>query len=294
MTPARAAGDDGTDSDDNTGYVTHERDLMPKTNNGVHYEVRGSGPNSIVLLPGLGCSLQCWSETAPLLDGYRLILMDLPGHAGSFHAPADGSSLTRIAATVTDACDELGLERFALVGLSFGGALGVRIALDRPGQVFAVMALMPWNAGGTEAGDPVIERFHSSFRDVEAITEAVGAMSLDPSRTTDVVRTMTSGVTEQFWRSWLGSGGGAYTSMFEELSGMAVPACYVIGGRDTIAPRDKLIADVRAMPGGRLVYLSDAGHLAPYESPELVAGEIREFIGRFAHPPASSASSRGV
>ncbi|MFC8083705.1 alpha/beta fold hydrolase [Streptomyces sp. NPDC057340] len=259
---------------------------MPRTTNGIHYEVRGSGPDSIVLLPGLGCSLTCWSGTAPLLDGYRLVLMDLPGHAGSLRAPADGSSLGRIAGTVTDACDELGLERFALVGLSFGGALGVRIALDRPGQVFAVMAFMPWNAGGTEAGDPVIERFAASFRDVEAITEAVGAMSLDPSRTTDVVRTMTTAVTEQFWHSWLGSGGGAYTSMSGELSGMAVPACYVVGGRDTIAPQDKLIADVRAMPGGRLVFLSDAGHLAPYESPQLVAREIREFVGRYANAPS--------
>lgn len=197
---------------------------MPKTHNGIHYEERGDGPDSIVLLPGLGCSLDCWSEVAPLLDGYRLVLMDLPGHAGSRDAPADGSSLTRIAETVIDACDELGLERFALVGLSFGGALSVRIALDRPGQVFAVMALMPWNAGGTEAGDPVIEGFHGSFRDVEAITEAIGSISLDPSRTTDVVHTMTSAVTEQFWRSWLGPGGGAYTSMYEELSGIAVPS----------------------------------------------------------------------
>ncbi|AEM84354.1 alpha/beta fold hydrolase [Streptomyces violaceusniger] len=264
---------------------------MPKTNNGIHYEERGNGPDAIVLLPGLGCSLKCWSEVAPLLDGYRLVLMDLPGHAGSIHAPADGSSLARIAETVIDACDQLGLERFALVGLSFGGALSVRIALNRPGQVCAVMALMPWNAGGTEAGDPVIEGFYKSFRDVEAITQAIGAISLEPSKTTDVVRTMTSAVTEQFWRSWLGTGGGAYTSMFEELSGIAVPACYVIGGRDTIAPQDKLIADVRAMPGGRLVFLSDAGHLAPYESPELVAREIREFVSRYANTPSPGAGS---
>ncbi|WP_327673055.1 MULTISPECIES: alpha/beta hydrolase [unclassified Streptomyces] len=267
---------------------------MPKTHNGIHYEERGDGPDSIVLLPGLGCSLDCWSEVAPLLDGYRLVLMDLPGHAGSRDAPADGSSLTRIAETVIDACDELGLERFALVGLSFGGALSVRIALDRPGQVFAVMALMPWNAGGTEAGDPVIEGFHGSFRDVEAITEAIGSISLDPSRTTDVVHTMTSAVTEQFWRSWLGPGGGAYTSMYEELSGIAVPACYVIGGRDTIAPQDKLIADVRAMPGGRLVFLSDTGHLAPYESPEPVAREIHEFISRYANTPSRATGRVGT
>ncbi|MCP2256027.1 3-oxoadipate enol-lactonase / 4-carboxymuconolactone decarboxylase [Prauserella aidingensis] len=256
---------------------------MPKTSNGIYYEEQGNGPDSIVLLPGLGCSLKCWSEVAPQLDGYRLVLMDLPGHAGSIHAPADGSNLATLAPTVIDACDELGLERFAIVGLSFGGAVSVRIALNRPDQVLAVMALMPWNAGGTEAGDPVIERFYKSFGDIEALTQAIRAISLDPSKTTDVARTMSTAVTEQFWRSWLGDGGGAYTSMFEELPGIAVPACYVLGGRDTIAPQDKLIADVRAMPGGRLVFLSNAGHLAPYESPEVISREIREFVSRYAN-----------
>ncbi|MTD59133.1 alpha/beta fold hydrolase [Amycolatopsis pithecellobii] len=260
---------------------------MPTTSNGIHYEEHGSGPGTMVMLPGLGCSIECWSQVAPLLDGYRIILMDLPGHAGSLHAVADGTNLGTIAKPVIDACDELGLERFALVGLSFGGAVSIRIALDRPGQVLAVMALMPWNAGGAEAGDPAMEGFYDSFGDLGAITKAIRGISLDPDKTTDVVRTMSTAVTEQFWRSWYG--GGVYTSMFEELPGMTVPACYVIGGRDAIAPQDKLIADVRAMPGGRLIFLSDAGHLAPYEAPELVATEIREFVGRYAKTGAGVA-----
>jgi 3-oxoadipate enol-lactonase len=131
-------------------------------------------------------------------------------------------------------------------------------------------------AGGAEADDPVIQGFHDSFGDVNAITRGIRDISLDPSRTTDVVRTMSTAVSEQLWRSWFGAG--AYTSMRENLPGIAVPACYVIGGKDAIAPEDKLLADVRAMPGGRLVLLSDAGYLAPYECPEPVADEIHAFI----------------
>ncbi|MEV5411096.1 alpha/beta hydrolase [Thermopolyspora sp. NPDC052614] len=252
---------------------------MPTTSNGIHYEERGDGPGTMVMLPGLGCSLACWSRVTPLLDGHRIVLFDLPGHAGSARAVADGTNLATFTKPLIDACDELGLARFSLVGLSFGGSVGVRIALDRPDLVLSVMAFMPWNAGGTEPGDPVIEGFYNSYGDVEAITRAIAAISLDPSMTTDVVRTMPT-VSERFWRSWYG--GGVYTSMFEELPGITVPVCYVLGGRDAVAPQDKLIADVGAMPGGRLVYLSDVGHLAPYESPELVATEIREFVTRHA------------
>ena len=260
---------------------------MPTTRNGIHYEEHGTGASTLVLLPGLGCSIEAWRGVAPLLEGYRLILMDLPGHAGSQGAPADGSSLQTIARPLLDACDELGLERFAVAGLSFGGAVGVRLAVDRPRQVSAVMALMPWPASGTHRGDPIMQTLYDTYGDADALAHIVELLSLDRTKTTDVLHTMSNGVTEEFWRSWYSTG--VYTSITAELSSLDVPVCYMIGGKDVIAPQDKLIADVQGIPGGRLVYLSDTGHLAPYEAPELVAQEIAEYIGRYA-PVSANAS----
>ncbi|WP_425586092.1 alpha/beta fold hydrolase, partial [Thermocatellispora tengchongensis] len=87
-----------------------------------HYEERGDGQRAIVLLPGFGCSIDCWAGIEPLLDGYRAVLMDLPGHAGSAGAHADGD-LSRLAETVFDACREIGLTGFVAAGLSLGGAI---------------------------------------------------------------------------------------------------------------------------------------------------------------------------
>ena len=258
---------------------------MPRTSNGIHYEEYGTGSTPVVLLPGLGCSIKCWASVVPLVDGYRFVLMDLPGHAGSLDAAVDATSLSTMAEPLHVACDELGLGRFAVVGLSFGGALGVRIALDKPTDVLAVMAFMPWNAGGTDRNDPFMRQLYDSFGDVEAVTRAIDFISMDHTKTTDVVQTMTTAVTEQFWRGWYG--GGVFTSMSEELPSMSVPACYVLGGRDVVAPLDKLIEDVSSMPGGRLVYLAEAGHLAPYETPALVAQEISEYLRRYV-PVGSS------
>jgi len=259
---------------------------MPTTTNGIFYEVHGDGPTTVVMLPGLGCSIEAWRGVVPLLAGYRLILMDLPGHAGSRGATADGSSLATITRPLLEACDELGLERYAVVGLSFGGAIGVRFALDRPDRVFATMALMPWPASGTHPGDPIMQTLYDTYGDIDAVTHIVELLSLDRSRTTDVLHTMSREVTEEFWRSWYGRG--VYTSITTDLEGLTVPVCYMIGGKDAIAPQDKLIADVRDIPGGRLVYLSDVGHLAPYEAPELVAPEIHEFVGRYAGVSATA------
>lgn len=250
---------------------------MPRTPNGIHYQESGDGEDALVLLPGLGCSVEAWEEVAPLLDGYRVIRMDLPGHAGSREVHADGSSLTTFAAPITEACDQLDLPRFAVVGLSLGGAVAMRVAVDRPHEVSAVMAVMPWPASGTEAGgDPVPETLLSHFGDEEFIQGIAAAISLDVTKTTDLVRTMSTGVTEQFWRSWLSSG--IYTSISDELPLLRPPACYLLGGRDVIAPREKLIDEVRAIPGGRAIFRSELGHLAPYEAPVAVADEIRGFL----------------
>lgn len=251
---------------------------MPTTTNGMHYEVHGDGPVTLLMLPGLGCSIEAWTQVAPLLDGYRCVLMDLPGHAGSLGAEADGSSLLTISRPVVEACDEIGLGTFVIVGLSFGAAIGIRIALDLRDRVTGYLGFMPWPASGTEPDDPFMQQMHDSYGDAAAVDHAVSFISLDPSRTTDVVRTMKTAVTEGFWRSWYGSG--VYTSIHDELSAITAPVSYVLGGRDVVAPQARLIDDVRAIPGGRAVVLADLGHLAPYEHPDAVAAEILEFVER--------------
>lgn len=255
---------------------------MPVTRNGTHYEEQGSGEHTVVLIPGFGCSIACWADIAPRLDA-RVVMIDLPGHAGSVRAPADGD-LRHLAATVLDACRELGLGRFVVGGMSLGGAVALRLALDSPDEVTGVMGVMPWNAGGTtEAEGDGIKAFHDMYGDPDGMRAGVEAISQLPEKTTDLVRTMPT-VTEQMWRGWLG--GGAYTNMTDELPGLRVPLLYVVGGQDDVVDLHKQVEDVRAVPDGRLVMLGDAGHLAAYEIPETVAFEMSQFLNR--HVPAAS------
>ncbi len=255
---------------------------MPVTNNGMHYQEQGMGARTIVLLPGFGCSIACWAEVAPHLDGFRVILMDLPGHAGSTSATADGD-LRGLADTVFDACSEIGLDHYVVSGLSLGGAMALRLALDHPDEVTGVIGVMPWNAGGTTSGeDAGVKAFHDAFADLDAIKAGVAAISQVPEKTTDLVQTMPT-VTEQMWRGWLG--GGTYTSMADELPSLRVPALYLVGGHDFVVELHKQIEDVRSIPGAKLVMIADAGHLACYEDPETVAFEMSHFLDR--HVPAA-------
>jgi len=248
---------------------------MPITSNGMYYEEGGGGQETIVLLPGFGCSIACFDEFQPLLEGYRAVLIDLPGHAGSVDSRADGN-LSHMAEDVFAACQEIGLTTFAVAGLSLGGAISMRLGLDHPEAVQAVVGIMPWNAGGTQAGeDANMKAFHDAFRDDETIKAGIEGMSHKPEKTTDLLVTMPT-VPEAMWKGWLG--GGAYTSMADELPGMKVPVMYVVGGDDFVADLHKQVDDVRKVRGGRLVMLTDEGHLAVYEEPERVAKEVLEFL----------------
>lgn len=72
---------------------------------------------------------------APHLQGVHLIALDLPGHGLSDHLPAGGYSLWQQAATVLQVADDLGWERFALLGHSMGGIISGILSGSLPARI---------------------------------------------------------------------------------------------------------------------------------------------------------------
>ncbi len=79
--------------------------------------------------------------------GYRCILVDSLGY-GSSDKPTDVPySLEVMSGALMGALDHFGIERFALVGNSQGGAIAIRTALDHPDRVVSMVLMAP---GGLE------------------------------------------------------------------------------------------------------------------------------------------------
>lgn len=106
----------------------------------------GGGPHGVLLLHGFGgtpASMRPWA--AHLIDcGYAVSVPLLPGHGtrwqdmaatrwGEWYAAAD-RSLTELA----ERCDVV-----AVAGLSMGGALALRFAVERPHDVSALLLVNP-------------------------------------------------------------------------------------------------------------------------------------------------------
>jgi pimeloyl-ACP methyl ester carboxylesterase len=102
----------------------------------------------VVLVHGWPQHWWIWRAVVPrLVDaGYRCICPDLRGH-GWTDAPPDGYEKEQFASDVVAALDELGVERFKLVGHDWGGFASFLIALREPARVERLLALSivhPW------------------------------------------------------------------------------------------------------------------------------------------------------
>lgn len=92
----------------------------------------------VLLLHGLRDHSRSWDWTAQALASrYYLIAPDLRGHGDSDWTELEGYALSSYVLDLADVASAFGLERYAIVGHSLGGALGLRLAAIFPDKVMA-------------------------------------------------------------------------------------------------------------------------------------------------------------
>jgi pimeloyl-ACP methyl ester carboxylesterase len=126
----------------------------------VHYSEIGSGP-PVILLHGLGGSLQDWSEnTCVLSRTHRLYDLDLPGFGGSsLPNTSIDYNLGHAADFLRAFADRLGLERVVLIGNSLGGGICLKFAIDYPGRTAGLVKCCgPWKRGSMVNPRPIRSR----------------------------------------------------------------------------------------------------------------------------------------
>ena len=111
----------------------------------VHVVERGASGPVVLMIHGASANAREFSKTlAPRLEStHRLLLADRPGH-GYSDRPAGSRTLGVQAAQMVRVLDALAPdEKAIIVGHSFGGAVGLRLALDFPEKVDALVLLAP-------------------------------------------------------------------------------------------------------------------------------------------------------
>jgi pimeloyl-ACP methyl ester carboxylesterase len=115
----------------------------------VHYKDEGTGP-AVLLVHGTQGDLNDWNAwTAALKGRYRVIRLDLPAFGLTGPVPNGNYSIDRMLSLVDALMDTVGVDRFAIAGVSFGGLVAFRYAATRTDRVTALVLA---NSAGIEFG----------------------------------------------------------------------------------------------------------------------------------------------
>jgi pyruvate dehydrogenase E2 component (dihydrolipoamide acetyltransferase) len=116
---------------------------------GVDLRLRIVGGNGapLILLHGLGGDSTSWTlNHRPLAAARPVIAVDLPGHGGSAREVGDGT-VPALGRLLSGLPDGLGIERFHLIGLSFGAGVAMDLAGRIPGRILSLTAVSATGLG---------------------------------------------------------------------------------------------------------------------------------------------------
>jgi pimeloyl-[acyl-carrier protein] methyl ester esterase len=242
----------------------------------IHYQTVGQGPD-VLLIHGWVSSWRMWARSMSRLAaaGYRATAIDLVGF-GESDKPADGwYSLDNYTAMLVSVCDQLQLDRPAIVGHSMGGTIALDLALNIDPR--AVLAAAPVVSGELTFSvhlllkSPAARRFLSWLRQ-QKFFSALGAMRplAAPGLMRDPVRRRNQ---QDLQRTNLNATFGSLRTVVganleDHLEEITAPALILIGGRDTVvSPSQGKLAALR-IPHSRLIEWPDVGHSMVDDRPD--------------------------
>jgi len=252
----------------------------------LHYEVRGSGTETIVFAHGLLMSGRMFdAQTRALADRCRTIAFDFRGQGESEETAAgyDMDSLARDAAALIQA---LGAAPCHFVGLSMGGFVGLRLAAREP-ELLRTLTLIGSSAEPEPADNvPRYRRLALVSRWFGMAPILFGRSFLaDPAREPER-RHWQQHLRQLRRRGTYRAARGAIerAGVEAELRRIRVPTLLIVGDEDVATPPARSERMLRALPTSSLVVVPRAGHSATLEQPEAVTTALRRFLDRQAQP----------
>lgn len=258
---------------------------MPSIDLGSHelwYEDTGEGP-PVLLVHGLFFDHRMWeAQVEALRPSYRCISVDVRCH-GSSGCPEAGWDLWDAAEDMGALLDHLDLDQVHWIGLSMGGMIGLRFALEHQDRLTSLVLLdtsaerearekMHKAMAGLArlGGRPLIrlmmpyvagQMFSKGFKDSpEAQPWLDLVKDLEPDR-------VHAGAMAVFDRE----------ALVHRLEEIRAPTMVLVGDRDRATPPSNAETLEKGIPGARRALVPGAGHMSALERP----GYVNRLVGGF-------------
>lgn len=251
----------------------------------IYYEARGEG-EPLLLIMGLGGAGADWTPLVieRLGEKFRCVTYDHRG-CGRSDPPVQEVTMASMAGDAERVLEELGIETAHVAGVSMGGMIAQRLALDRPRRIDR-LALIATHCGAPEA-------IHSEPEAMKLIA--------DPQPGREGIRRTVVGLSAPGLEEREGERLEAYLddcaarptrfrilqgqmqaiatdSRFEELEKISSPTLVVTGDSDLLVPPRNARMLHERIAGSRLVRLEGCGHMVMLERPEPLLEALTEFF----------------
>lgn len=254
----------------------------------------GAGGRPLLLVHGWTGSKEDFGDwMEPLAElGHHVVAPDHRGH-GASHKPdsEDRYSLDIMAADMFGLADQLGWDRFVLLGHSMGGMVAQKMALADAARLSGLV-LMDTHHGPLDVDRAEVElgvetaRTHGTgvIADIMAAATEPGPLDTEAYRRVCAERPghfergieMTRASSSAMFAAMLLEMMSAPTRL-PQLESLDVPTLVMVGDQDLpfIAASEALAA---AIPGARYELLADAGHSPQFEAPDAWWSVMASFL----------------
>ncbi len=270
--------------------VVHHVDHRPLV--GAHQRA-GEGPPTLVLIHSLGASLDIWDGVVECLRGrFPILRYDLPGHgcsevvSGSATAEvAERWGIAELASSARELARAVGCGSVVPVGVSLGGLIAQRWAIDAPASVAALCLA----ATAARIGEPSLWADRSAQIRAAGLAAASGRIvkrwfGPDYRAANRVAmrgyRRMLERTPEAGYLAAAAAIAGE--DLRSRVGSITCDALVLAGGEDAAIPLAATRALAGSLPCGELRVLAGVGHLPCVEAPERFAELLVELLERRA------------
>jgi pimeloyl-ACP methyl ester carboxylesterase len=251
-----------------------------------YYEVIGEG-EPLLLIPGLGATVRVWDPVAPLLaEHFSLVMADNRG-IGHSEARRKPRTLRDYAADLADLLDALQVERAHVLGLSLGGIIAQRLAIDHPDRINRLVLMSCADQFSTYLTRMAALLGHSLRRFSRPLfLQTMELLGTAPLYMDEHVEEIDRATREKCRKPSSARAMGTQLrcllrSRFDETDyHIAAPTLVISGEHDVLIPSCYGRQMARKLPHSQFVLLEGAGHNPLAEVPETVVPLIVRFLGQ--------------
>lgn len=245
----------------------------------------------VVLLHGLGCDWRHWSrQIGWLAHTRRVVAPDLRGGSGLTRWHRPGWTTRDMAADVFAVVAALGLCRPALVGISMGGTVALRYALDHPTDLSRLVLVdsfpgIPKEFSQVRDEQLAFIQTHTLREIAESRMAVAFTRDADPATRAWVVDMIARGDPEGYRQQARAT---LTFDVRDRLGEITVPTTIIHGELDATVPSAVATLLAGRIPGATLHILEGQGHFPNFEAPE----RFNPLLAEALHIPADLVPAR--